>query len=352
MEEKMYTVAQIVEMLKDHWDKECNVNGDYLSYDEKTITEILKKDILGTKLGLAEGERKKVTYTNLNSNTVTEMLYVFPKYPEYGGKIATSSVWDELDIGKNEKIIYLNPDIVHVENKHTDEPVREQKAGRTAYLVSYGYYFSLKHELERRALPVNYALFDVMTKKMIQNKFLSEVKVGDMNGLLNKIEEVLTEFEKNINESLLVVNRAFKVEYQRLLDIRIFVVMRQKMGLLCSLNISELDEIVKKMSVPLEYHNGVIKKMKKFKKDFADGLYQMSFEENVKYIAAQIYEYEKYEKKQYEDFLLEVRQKKITSWKFRNRFGNLVYEVAMLEPTEEKREYLIRGMDIVGIKYQ
>lgn len=347
----MYSVCQIVEMLKDHWDKESNVNGEYLSYNEKTITEILKKDILGSKFGLAEGERKKVTYTNFNQDTVTEPLYVFPKYPEYGGKIATSSVWDTLGKKKSEKIIYVNPDTVRVENKKNDKPVAEQKAGRKPYLVSYGYYFSLRHELERRALPVKYALFDMMTKKMIQNKILSEVKVDDMQELLNKVEEILTEFGKSINESLAVINSAFQVERQRLMDIRTFVVMRQKMRLLSSLDTVGLDKTIAKMNAPLEYRNGTIKKLNKLKKDFNDGFYQMSFEENINYVAAQIYEYEKYEKKQYDSFLLKVWQKEVMSWQFRSRFGDLVYESAMLEPTEEKREYLIRGMETIGIKY-
>ncbi|MGF2088279.1 hypothetical protein [Enterococcus casseliflavus] len=350
MEEKMYSVAQIVEMLKDHWDKTRNVSGDYLSYSEKTITEILKKDILGTKFNLEEGERRKVSYENFNGDMVTETLYVFPKYLE-GGKIVTSSVWDELDKVKREKIIYVGLDTVHVENKQTDRLREERRTGRTPYLVSYGYFFSLKHELERRALPANYVLFSVMTKKMIKEKIITEVKVNDMQEVLNTVEEILSEFDKSINKSLLKISEAYQVEYQRLLDIRTFVVMRQKMGLLSTLDISVLDEITRKMCVPLEYHNGSIKKMKKFSKDFNGGVYQMNLAGNINYIAEQLYEYEKYEKKRYENFLLKVRQKEFNSEQFRNQFGILIYEVAMSEPNKKDRIYLLNGMKVVGIKY-
>lgn len=180
--------------------------------------------------------RKETYYLGEEDETgITETLHVFPKYDNLFQNDLEKSIvlssFDE-DLGDMDKVQM---------REMYEEIVNDKGRGKTPYLMTEHYLFSLKHEIERREYPTKKLYLSPHTPAEI---ILKLDKTNFRNNIPEIIDELYTDFFLNVNEEIKKHNEAKSVEKNRCNDINNFLVNWEKYLLKSLKKLSKVFQVI------------------------------------------------------------------------------------------------------------
>lgn len=344
VEEKYYNVKEALGYIR-QYPSGREATQFYMNLSEKQIRDILKKDVLGTYMGLPVGEHRKEVYTNFEGDTVVDTLFVFPKY---GNNPKILSSWDTLYKKENATTKMMQ----RQGYKTADEQIREElkQPGKPAYLMNEDYLFSLKLEVERRQLPITFIDIPLHTVSIIREQI---AEYGLKINLKSILTQLLTEFNEKIQEDIASYN---KVCYEK------FVVLTELLD-----DVRGRREILASVApyILTDDYQAKFDKMVVYNQALKNNpiIYTIDIEEQVnqleeKYLrkptrkfedlASKLYDFEKYQVKLYKSEVAEHRRKHVELVKSYESYLVSVY--GQITDDYWKEQFLKNLEDNFGIK--
>ncbi|MBM7687503.1 hypothetical protein BCR24_07675 [Enterococcus ureilyticus] len=303
-DKEYYTISEVLEKLNEHPNSDNNHRGDWLNYSRKTITEIVRNDYLITK----EYQLNKKERLNVEDTSYMEVYGMTKKhiktFPKYNGIYSSNSKAElypkpqQID-GKEEKIERVGGKLVIINKRDDEEGMRPDgylvKSGRPQFLLSYDYVYSLMLYLENKTYPSKQIYISIFTKNDILNKFQKE------NMKYLAIFEVLEILEEKIAQDLKGNIDALTMEIARL-EIVCSFINNNKIEAISTINVDKLYDMIDEIKQPIVF----FVKTKKILDRIRKILKSETNCENEK-IAQQLYEFQKYQLKKYENYIVKKR---------------------------------------------